>query len=119
MAPVAVPELSVVVVVLAGGPHLARCLEVLGRQAPMESRQPGAPPVEVIVPHDESLLELDSLRQRFPEVRFLYCAGRRTYAELRAAGVRAARGRLVAITEDQSIPPEQWCANIVAAHAQP
>lgn len=75
--------------------------------------------MEVIVPHDDGLLELDSLRRRFPEVRFLRQEGRRSYAGLRAAGVRAARGQIVALTEDQCIPPERWCANIVAAHAQP
>jgi hypothetical protein len=71
----------------------------------------------VIVPHDDSLRELDFLRQRFAEVKFLHFCGQLSYAELRAVGVRASRGRLVAITEDQCIPPRDWCANVIAAHA--
>jgi len=108
--PDSVQGLSVVVVVLAGGAHLARCLEALGQQAP-------ASPQEVIVPHDDRLQDAGGFRQRFPEVRFLHLAGRHSYAALRAAGVRISRGTLVAITEDQCIPPEKWCANVVFAHA--
>lgn len=42
--------------------------------------------------------------------------GRHTFAELRSAGVRASSGEIVAITEDQCIPPPHWCANIVTTH---
>ncbi len=73
--------------------------------------------MEIIVPHDDSLAELELLREHFPEVNFLGMSGRRTYAQLRAAGVRASQGRIVAITEDQCIPPARWCANIVVAHS--
>jgi len=110
MASSTLPELSVVVVVLGGGRHLVRCLEALGRQT-------AAPAMEVIVPHDGRLQEVSSLRQSFPDVKFPYVPGRHTYAELRAAGLRASRGRVVAITEDQCVPPERWCANVLEAHA--
>lgn len=104
------PELSVVVVVLCGGAHLTRCLEALRRQE-------SAPAMEVIVVHDETLQEAASLAQRFPEVKLLCVPRKHGYGELRAAGVRASCGRVVALTEDQCIPPEKWCAHVVAAHA--
>lgn len=112
MASAILPDLSVVVVVLGGGTDLVRCLEALRRQQP-------ALRTEVIVPHDDGLRDRDLLRARFPEVNFLAVPGEHSYAELRAAGVRASRGRVVAITEDQCIPPEGWCANILEAHIRP
>ena len=113
-APDTSPELSVIVIVLGGGAHLVRCLEALARQR-------GAPTMEVVIPRDTRLRDGDaeSLRAIFPGVRFAELPGRQSFAALRTAGVKAARGRIVAITEDQCIPPESWCANVVAAHAEP
>jgi len=111
-AEAASPKLCVVVVALAQGSHLTRCLAALRHQA-------AAPAMEVIVPHDDHLPDVDALREIFPAVNFLHLPGRHTYAELRAAALRASRGPLVAITEDQCIPPERWCANVVQAHANP
>jgi Glycosyl transferase family 2 len=50
-----------------------------------------------------------------PRVRWLEVPGGDTFA-LRAAGVAAARGRIVAITEDHCIVPPGWVGSIVAAH---
>jgi hypothetical protein len=36
---------------------------------------------------------------------------------LRLAGVRAARGEVVAIGEDHAVPPPDWCEAVVRAHA--
>ena len=108
------PELSVILIVLGGGAHLVRCLEALARQQ-------GAPAMEVIIPRDARLSDGDaeSLTAIFPGLRFAMLPGRQNFAALRTAGVKAARGRIVAITEDQCIPPERWCANVMAAHEQP
>ena len=113
-APETIPELSVIVIVLGGGAHLVRCLEALARQQ-------GAPTMEVIIPRDARLGDGDcqSLQAIIPGVRFAPLPGRQSFAALRTAGVKAARGRIVAITEDQCIPPQRWCANILTAHAQP
>jgi hypothetical protein len=106
------PELSVVVVVLAGGHHLVRCLEALHAQA--------APPsMEIIVPHDDRTPESELPRRSFPAVNFLHLPGEHSYAQLRTAAMRICRGRLIALTEDQCIPPEKWCANVVSAHDGP
>jgi Glycosyl transferase family 2 len=113
-APETVPELSVIVIVLGGGAHLVRCLQALARQE-------GAPAMEVIIPRDARLGDADcaSLQQIFPGVRFALLPGSQSFAALRTAGAKAARGRIVAITEDQCIPPVRWCASAIGAHTQP
>jgi len=105
-------ELSVVIVVLESAQRLENCLAALTRQA-------GAPQFEIIVPWDGTHGPPDTLQSRFPEVRFLLVEKRRTYAELRAAGIRSAKAPIVAITEDHCLPRENWCAAIVAAHSEP
>ncbi len=110
--PSSAPALSVVVVVLAGRPYLARCLTALTQQV-------SGPEMEIIVPYDESMDYVPSLRLLFPEVKFHRVSGRRTYAELRAAGFRQARGALVALTEDHCMPAPDWAQRIVAAHSGP
>lgn len=103
-------EMSVVVVVFAGRDYPRRTLEAL-------ERQEGAPALQVLLCHDDGLVNEPGLRERFPAVEFVRLPGTgRTFAELRAAGVRAAKGRLVAITEDQIRPRPDWCARIVEAH---
>ncbi len=102
--------LSVVVIVLGGPGNLARCLEALC------SRQTQTP-LEVIVPVDERHWELLQLADQYSSVRFLSVSGRRTFAELRSFGCRAAAGEIIALTEDHCIPAPDWCEQIVRAHA--
>ena len=107
------PELSVVVVILTGRIDcLARCLAALTRR-----RCASAP--EIIVPCDESVGDLSILGEEFPEVEFLRVKGIRTYAELRAMGVRESQGRIVALTEDHCIASPDWGAQILRAHEAP
>ena len=106
------PSLSVVVVIFTGRPNLVRCLESLAGQR-------GGEDVEVIVPCDARTLDVASLKGQFPFAHFLQLEGERTYAELRAIGVRHARGRIVAITEDHCIPEPDWCAQILKEHRRP
>jgi len=104
------PEMSVVVVVFAGRDYPSRTLQALAEQE-------GAPELEVLLCHDDGLVDPEGIIERFPDVTLVPLSGRhRTFAELRAAGVHAARGRLVAITEDQIRPTKDWCAKIAAAH---
>lgn len=104
------PVLTVVVVVLGGRNCLIRCLRALVDQV-------GVPILEIIVPCDESIDNVSTLRTEFPRVRFLSLKGHRTYAELRALGVQKARGTIVALTEDHCTPSSDWCAQILKAHA--
>jgi hypothetical protein len=104
------PVLSVVVVTLDGGENLARCLQAL-------SQQQSPPTMEILVAHDHRLEEPGAWPHRFPQAQFILCPFARNYPAMRAAGVRAARGSIVAATEDQCIPPPRWCASIVQEHA--
>ena len=115
------PLLSIVVTITDGDSHVDRCLHAL-------STQDGAPPLEIIVPLYEGVDDAPGLRARWPGVRFVTVEGHRpaahshahwAYDRRRAAGLRAATGDLVAMTEDHAIPDPDWCAQIVRAHRSP
>jgi len=105
------PDLSVVVVILGGPAYVPRCIDSL-------LQQDGEQVIEIIVPHDDRISGVDELRRRYPDVQFLHLAGERTYAELRAFAVRAARAKVVAITEDHCAPAHDWCSQIWNAHQE-
>jgi hypothetical protein len=108
--PLSTPELTVIVVVLTGEKSsLRRCLTSLTHQL-------GVSIPEIIVPCDENSTDFLSISAEFPDVRFLRVEGSKTYAELRAIGVRESRGRIVALTEDHCIPSPDWSAQILQAH---
>ncbi len=106
------PTLSVVVVILAGREYLVRCLGAL-------ERQQGITPLEILVPHDDTLLDVPALQAQFPAVRYVRMQGTHTYAELRSLGFRETKGDLIALTEDHCSPDPDWCATIVALHEGP
>jgi hypothetical protein len=123
------PALSVVVAVVSdtlapqGFAALAGCLEALARQA-------DAPATEVVVPYlprAEEAEALARLARRFPGVRFLPVedvplpagAGREHHDALRARGLAAAHGEVVALVEDHARPDPHWCARVVEAHREP
>src|SRR5689334_13925683 len=102
-----VPELSVVVVVLEGGTSLQNCLESLAAQASNH--------VEIIVPWDSAHGSIPRLSVS-ESVQFLPVEGPRTFAELRAFGIRNSRGAIVALTEDHCVPAADWCQTILNQH---
>ena len=104
-----IPSLSVVVVTVYESSHLVNCLDAL-------ERQNGAPDMETIVVCHENILDISSLRERFPSVQFHRLLGRQTQDMLRAYGVSRARGKIVAVTVDHCTPEENWCAHIMKAH---
>jgi hypothetical protein len=122
------PLLSVVVAIVSdtlGCPdtrHLERCLAALRQQS-------DAGPLEILVPFLPSTEGIAALRQEYPDVRFLEVADMRTYTgrgasrehhdELRARGLAAATGRIVALIEDHGIPAHDWCARIAEGHEKP
>jgi hypothetical protein len=116
------PDLSVIVTVVDGGATLTRCLEALCNQV-------GAPPLEIIVPYDETIPEVEALAEHFPTIRFLGLgtlavggssrgafAQHDLYDRRRAGGLHAATGRLVAIVEDRGRPKSDWAQAITALH---
>ena len=128
MSPGADPVLSVVITIASDTlqetsvDHLRPCLESLARQN-------NPPAMEVIVPHQTGFTSINELRETFPAVRFLEICDLKRYTgrpgsrehhnELRAHGVAAARGEIVALTEDHAVVDPDWSANIVVAHGKP
>lgn len=120
------PLLSVVIAIVSDTTgsrcdvsHLAGSLTALAQQL-------DPPPMEILVPYHPEVAGIEELRQRFPNVVFLPVNDLRTFTglggsrehhdELRARGLAAARGALVALIEDHGRPDPRWCAQIVAAH---
>jgi hypothetical protein len=115
--------LSVVVTIVDGGTALKRCLEAL-------CSQKQAPPMEVLVPYDDSVPSDDIRSDMTPRVAFVPLGTLHTdqpkasalgQHELidrrRAAGLAVARGELVAIVEDRGVPREDWAAAFVRIHS--
>jgi hypothetical protein len=122
------PVLSVVVVIVsdtitrrAEVTHLRSCLAALANQT-------NPPPLEIIVPYHEDVDGISDLERTHPDVRFMRAAGvsissrrsggREHHDVLRACGLSAARGEIVALLEDHARPDANWSANVVAAHSQ-
>lgn len=117
--------LSIVITIVSGVTSLRRCLGALYCQA----RLVGA---EIIVPYDHASVEVTSLASSFPDVRFVEIAdelahngeGRkehvehRLYDRRRAAGLSCARGQIIAMTEDQATPSDDWCESVLASHEE-
>jgi hypothetical protein len=120
----ALTSLSVVVTIVDAGEALERCLGALDTQQ-------NAPPIEVIVPWDESVPGVPHVAARFPRFRFVPM-GRLSSAQTgsgdpdqhelydrrRSAGLSAATGDIVAILEDRGVPRREWARAILEAHAR-
>ncbi len=114
------PQLSVVVGLISGRvDDLAACLDALHRQE-------GAPPLEILVPYDDPCVAVTRLAHEYPAVRFLRAHGldsaqaragasREHHDTLRTIGLRAARGPVVALTEDHAIGGPRWCRALLDA----
>jgi hypothetical protein len=87
---------------------------------------------EVIVPYDRWSSAVGELSEEFSQVRFHFITDlgaassatvtshqHRLFDRRRAVGLSLARGRLVAMTEDYTIPADDWCLQITRAHEQP
>lgn len=124
-APPPDPLLSIVVTVVDGLPALGDFLAAL-------RDQDDPPPLEVLVPYDDSVAEVAQLAPSFPAVTFLAigpipttrplasAAGQHElYDRRRAAGLARARGSLVAILEDRGVPRADWARTAVRLHAIP
>jgi hypothetical protein len=100
------PTVSVVIGSNAAASALAGCLTAL---------EPQRDGVEVIVVSGNAV---DArLRERFPWARYLERPGL-LVPELWRDGIRAANGRIVALTIAQMRPAEDWIATIVSEHEQ-
>lgn len=103
-------QLTVVVVVFAGGDAVTSTL------AALDSQRDG---VRVIVAYAEGSADATALSQRFPWAEWVAAPAGVGPARLRSLAVaRASRDAPVACTEDHCIPAPDWCARIVAAHRE-
>ena len=104
------PELSVVVIVVAGAATLARCLDALAGQA-------HAAAMDTIVVFDEGDRDVRSLGLRFAPVQWLAVPTGTTVPHMRARGLARARAPIVALLEDDCLVEPGWSAAVQAAHA--
>jgi GT2 family glycosyltransferase len=118
------PALSVVVGLISGRREdLERCLRALHDQTLTLD-------MEVLVPYDPPCADVAALAEQLPSregltVRFLPVdidtaaarrgASREHHDTLRTVGLRAARGQLIALTEDHAHTAPSWCEELVAA----
>lgn len=111
------PELSVVVGLISGkADDLGRCLEALANQE-------DPPPFEVVVPYDPPCADVAKHAEAHPNVRFLLAemdtavaragGSREHHDTLRTIGLKAATGRVVALTEDHAIASPTWCRDML------
>jgi hypothetical protein len=122
------PILSVIVVIVsdtitrrAEVTHLKSCLDALAHQG-------NSPSMEVIVPYHEDVDGIEDLARTHPDVTFMRVTGvsiasrkgggREHHDVLRACGLRAAKGEIIALLEDHARPDTNWATNVVAAHRQ-
>ncbi len=117
-------ELSVVLRVVGGDRFLHRCLQVLTLHARSNE-------IEFIIPTDATVLGVEAARREFPGLLFVD-AGELPANRLRqspgtahdlldrrtAQGLARARGRVIAIIEDNHVPATDWCDQIVTAHRE-
>ena len=116
--------LSIVVTIVDGGAVLSRCLEALASQN-------DPPPMEVIVPYDDTVTGMAPVMARFEAFVFVSLgnlpagapkAGPGGQHELfdrrRAAGLAVANGDIVAILEDRGVPRSDWASAAARLHGE-
>ena len=120
--PAGVPRISVVMPTYRRPALLARCLQAL-----LEQTLPGDA-FEIVVVDDgctddtrDRCAELDAVSRSDggPEIRYLRPHGTRGPAAARNRGWHAARGALIAFTDDDTIPDPDWLRQGEAAVVQP
>lgn len=104
----AAPHLSVVIASVNGLPYPLDCLDALAHQTTDAS-------FEVIVADCTGPATVAAIREAHPDVRIIAHDDQRSVPALRAEGIQAARGRLVAVTEDHCVPHLDWVEAMIAA----
>ena len=99
--PKSAPTVSVVV---ASNRSLALLHSTLAALAP----QCATPGRELIVARAGEPSEVATIARAFPTARVIPCGTKSTIPELRGAGMAAANGDIVALTEDNCIPDNHW-----------
>lgn len=103
------PKLSVVIAAFNNSSSLKRCLTSLNGQG--ESLD-----TEVIVVSNYGEGGREMIGRQFSHVRYFHLSAGTTVPELRAHGIRHARGDIVALAEDHCTFDKNWCSEIRKAH---
>ena len=82
-------------------------------------KRDGLEVIAVVSTSDPTSLLLRPLRERFPHFVIAEVGGEWSVPQLRASGIRQARGRLIAITEDHCLFSESWPAALAPALDDP
>ena len=99
------PTISVVV---ASNRSLALLHSTLAALAP----QCSGPGTELIVARAGEPSDASTIARAFPTARVVGCSAQSTIPELRGAGMAAANGDIVALTEDNCVPGDDWVAQL-------
>jgi GT2 family glycosyltransferase len=106
MARDAVPLVSIVVVTWNGRQYLDACLSAVAAQGPVSTET-------ILVDNASTDGTLDYVRERFPWVRVVALPENRGFAGGNNAGVREARGRFVALLNNDAVPEPGWLQALV------
>jgi len=103
------PLLSVIVATFNACETIRTCLRSLAAQTARSS-------MEVIVVDSSSDGTIGIVRSEFPWVRCIVFPQRKYCGDARNAGLIQARGRIIALTDADCTPQEQWAKKILEAH---
>jgi N-acetylglucosaminyl-diphospho-decaprenol L-rhamnosyltransferase len=95
------PLVSVIVVTWNGRPYLDACLRAVAAQAGVEMET-------ILVDNASTDGTVEYVRERFPAVRLVPLAENRGFAGGNNAGVREARGRFIALLNNDAVPQSDW-----------
>ena len=101
------PDVSVVIVTWNGREHLDACL-------PAVAAQQGVSVETIVVDNGSTDGTVDHVRARYPWVHLVPLAGNRGFAAGTNAGAREARGRFVALLNNDTVAEPGWLQALVA-----
>ncbi len=104
------PRISVVIASIVGAPFIDECLLSLEDQARTFA-------AEVIVVACGDTAYADRIRRKFAWVHVIHRPKRETVPDLRRAGVKEARGGIIAIIEEHCLAAPDWLEAAMDAHA--
>jgi hypothetical protein len=119
-------KLSVIVAVVSDTTKRVYDLTILSGCLQSLRDQVDSPTAEIIVPYPTGVAEFEKVQSEYPEVVFLAVTNLKYYQndgssrehhdELRAHGIAAAQGEIIALIEDYARPDRHWGNNIITEH---